>query len=615
MPKPYKLTKPCPIPPCTKIEDVDGTPHVRVKVRGKLTLCKVSKDGTKYLQPSKRWYFDIRDRNGTVTRVKGYADLKATEQHAADLARKAERRQSGFSDPAEEHIRRPLADHLKDYAAHLETKGGTAKHTRETVTRITAILSGCGFAFPPDLDAGKISVWLADQRRPGQFVEIPAGDAFSSSTVAKLLGVTVDAVRRFVARHRLPTVNQGPARKLLRASVEAIAERTTKGVAPNTVNHYIRAVRGFTRWLVRTKRIGSNPLDTLQLVNATTDVRRARRELAVDELLALLSDTRASKRTFRELTGEDRFFLYLVAAGTGFRSNALANLTPADFALDVDSPTVTLPARFNKSRKTKVQPLPADVAAELRDYLTGKPTNSPVWGGTWAKGHAGAEMLRRDLEAVGIPYAVEGPDGPEYADFHALRHTFLTMLGRHGVDLRTAQELAGHSTPLLTARYSHRRLHDLAGAVDKLPNLVPTSPDAQGEKIPLRSTGTEGAKGVVPGVVTGGMERHQSALKYTFGIVGGTSDLSTQPLEMTGAGASQHRPASICTEVGDLGFEPRLTESESVVLPLHQSPNFRDSARLTWTIISLVNFLDKSGTSDENRVLASFRSEFVIEIR
>ena len=215
------------------------------------------------------------------------------------------------------------------------------------------------------------------------------------------------------------------------------------------------------------------------------------------------------------MTGEDRFHLYLVAAGTGFRANALANLTPADFDLG-DAPAVTMAARFAKNRKTKVQPLPADVAAALRGYLDGKPATALIWGGTWASGCTGAEMLRRDLEAVGIAYAVEGPDGPEYADFHSLRHTYLTMLGRHGVDLRTVQELAGHSTPLLTARYSHRRLHDLAGAVDKLPNLVPTAgPDAA--EIPLRSTGTEGAKeygvcpsyavvpGVVPGVVTGGI--------------------------------------------------------------------------------------------------------------
>jgi hypothetical protein len=82
---------------------------------------------------------------------------------------------------------------------------------------------------------------------------------------------------------------------------------------------------------------------------------------------------------------------------------------------------VTLPARFAKNRRTKMQPLPANVAAALRDYLTGNPADAPVWGGTWARDHRGADMLRIDLDAAGIPYAVDGPDGPEYADFHSLR--------------------------------------------------------------------------------------------------------------------------------------------------------------------------------------------------
>src|SRR5439155_1016678 len=81
--------------------------------------------------------------------------------------------------------------------------------------------------------------------------------------------------------------------------------------------------------------------------------------------------------------------------------NALANLTPADFDLTSADPTVTLPARFNKSRRVKVQPLPADVAAALRDYLGGKAAGVPVWAGTWRS--KAAEMLRADLEAVGIP--------------------------------------------------------------------------------------------------------------------------------------------------------------------------------------------------------------------
>src|SRR5207247_1875980 len=106
------------------------------------------------------------------------------------------------------------------------------------------------------------------------------------------------------------------------------------------------------------------------------------------------------------------------------------------------------------------------------------------------------------LEAAGIAYAVEGPDGLEYADFHSLRHSFLTLGGRSGIDLRTLQELAGHSKPELTARYSHRRLYDLAGAVDKMPNLVPPTSEAM-EAAELRRTGTDDAAGVPPGVPDG----------------------------------------------------------------------------------------------------------------
>src|SRR5437588_865899 len=84
-------------------------------------------------------------------------------------------------------------------------------------------------------------------------------------------------------------------------------------------------------------------------------------------------------------------------------------------------------------------------------------------------GFRAAAMLRIDLAAAGIPYAVDGPDGPLFADFHALRHSYITLCGRAGIDLRTLQELAGHSTPVLTARYSHRHLDDLAGAVGRLP--------------------------------------------------------------------------------------------------------------------------------------------------
>ena len=238
--------------------------------------------------------------------------------------------------------------------------------------------------------------------------------------------------------------------------------------------------------------------------------------------------------------------------------------------IEIGRPTVPSwrAARFAKNRRTKVQPLAADVAEALRDYLDGKPAAALVWGGT-GRGKA-AEMLRADLEAVGIPYAVEGPDGPEHADSHALRHSFLTLGGRSGIDLRTLQELAGHSTPTLTARYMHVRLRDAAGAVDRMPNLVPIAgPTVDAAAIPLRMTGTEGANtdnlvrsGVVPGVVTGGAEGHQSASSGTIRVVGGKSDDVSQPLEMQGAGTSQHRPAS-----------PGIASSKWAVPGLNRGPS------------------------------------------
>ena len=544
MPKPFRVYSPRPLPAAAEIIDRKGTPHVRVILRGKATLCRLTKDGTKYLRPSKRWYFKLRDTNDRVRRVKGFSDLKATEQYAAKLERKAARIKAGYIDPAEEHVLRPLADHLREYADTLRAKGDMEKHVRDTVARCSALFAGCGFVLPLDVDAGKAAEWLVHRRRDGSPIELPAGDAFRPSEAAALLGISKSALNRSLKRHGLTATGEGKARRVPRASVETLAVGAARGVGPATTNHFVRAVRGFFAWLVQAKRIGSSPLESLTLANTAMDVRRTRRELTADELRRLFAATRESGRTFRGLTGTDRFTLYLTAAGTGFRANALANLTPADFDLADAGAVVTLPARFNKSRKPKTQPLPADVAATLRDYLAGKPSNSPVWGGRWAKDCRGAEMLRGDLTDTGIPYAVEGPDGPEYADFHALRHSFLTLGGRSGIDLRTLQELAGHSDPKLTARYTHRRLYDLAAAVDKLPDLVPDSPEADASAISLRSTGTEPARGVPPGVPPGHISPHHSASFSNLRIVNASGSENEKSPELRGKDTVSHRSAS-----------------------------------------------------------------------
>ena len=75
------------------------------------------------------------------------------------------------------------------------------------------------------------------------------------------------------------------------------------------------------------------------------------------------------------------------------------------------------------------------------------------------------------MKAAGIPYTDH--DGKDY-DFHALRHQFITELSRAGVSLKSAQELARHSKPELTANvYTHLTLRDSAADVEKM-GSIPT---------------------------------------------------------------------------------------------------------------------------------------------
>ena len=86
---------------------------------------------------------------------------------------------------------------------------------------------------------------------------------------------------------------------------------------------------------------------------------------------------------------------------------------------------------------------------------------------------ATAETKKADPESGGIHYVVQGRDGPEYADFHSLRHSYVSMLARSGIAPKLAVELARHSDIRLTMnRYAHVTLQDRAEAVRNLPSVL-----------------------------------------------------------------------------------------------------------------------------------------------
>jgi integrase len=498
-------------------------------------------------EESRKWYGEYRDADGHLQRVPLAVDKKAARQELARLEKEAELTRRGLADPArEEQARRPLAEHLEDFGRHLAAKGAGKKHAGEVKTRVNKILDGCRFTTLADIAPGPVVEFLGGllKKTPELPPLDPSRDTYSLKELAALIGVKPGSVGPLVRRHRLPARGRGRARRFPRETALALRARAAEPVGPRTVNAYLAALKSFTRWLAgqRPPRLPSDPLAGLTGWNEAEDVRHARRALSPAELVELLRAAEASPKTFRGLTGRDRHFLYLCAMGTGFRASELANLLPSSFALDAEPPVVVCRAGYAKNGKTATQPLPAEIALALRGYLDGRPAGLPVWGGTWTNDGQGSTLLRIDLDAAGIPYAVEGPDGLLYADFHALRHSYIALLDRAGLTLKQAMQLARHSDPKLTmAVYGRATLNDLGAALDRLPELVTAPPQAAA----LRLTGTDngsGESGLVTGRVTGasggkGREPSQPVASVLSGE--GEAD-GAEPRKMLGSDVSGH---------------------------------------------------------------------------
>ena len=383
----------------------------------------------------------------------------ASQQRLNELIREAERAAAGLVDPFADQRKRSLTDHVADFRQHLESKGGSTQHVSMTVSRIESTFAGCGFKLLGQLDSDKVSNWLKQRRDESNDTQNREANA---------------------------------------------AKLKPFGIASS--NHHLVAVKSFGNWLVRSRRLERNPFAHLSRLNAKVDVRVERRALDSAELSRLIEATEHSATTFRGLSGPDRSALYVMAAMTGLRANELASLTALSFDFHANPPTVKVEAASEKAGRGATLPLHPFAADKVSKLLASRQRASvtpkiklpaeSLWPGTWST--RAAEMFRRDLDKSRSIWLAEvekiaeelqqrtdssflkpqNANG-EIADFHALRHTFITMLASSGVHPKVAQQLARHSTITLTMdRYSHARLVDLNSAVENLPSLAsPPKPE------------------------------------------------------------------------------------------------------------------------------------------
>jgi len=377
--------------------------------------------GRKVKAKSKKWWGRFRDEDGVEKRVPLATYKNAAQAMLNELVKKVERKATGLLDPFDEHRKRPLRQHLADFVAYLKNKGSSADHVATTGQRVRAVLDQCKFDRMDRISASRVQAFLSDLRATGR-------SAASS-------------------------------------------------------NHYLRAIKMFTRWLVKDRRAAEDRLAHLSQMNVDADRRRIRRPLSIEEFARLLQAT-ASGPSIQNIPGPDRVVLYIVATYTGYRRNEIGSITRRSFDFESAPPTLTVDAGYSKRRRRDVLPLRVDFAEQIQQWLAGKPSaagEEPLFD--VAEKHT-AEMLRKDLARAGIPYV---DDCGHYADFHALRKTFITNLSRVGVSPKMAQLLARHSDINLTMNtYTMLGVHDQASAVEALPPI----PQVAGSREPLRATGS-----------------------------------------------------------------------------------------------------------------------------
>jgi len=390
--------------------------------------------GKKVTTKSKKWWGQYKAADGIVRRKSLSIDRMAAQAMLNELVKRVEREKAGLVDPTEDQRKRPLSEHLAEFERHLGNKGSTEKYVDESMRMLKAIVKDRKWRTIADISASDVIDFLSGLRR--------------------------------------------------------------KDRSAQTCNNYLTIAKHFVHWLVRDRRTPFNPLTHLSRMNVRTDRRHDRRAFSQDEFRRLLQAAESGKPV-EGISGPDRAMIYTLAAWTGFRRGEIGSLTKRSFSLDSSPATVTVEACYSKRRREDTQVLHPDVVKRIKAWFETKkrlgpstvlfPISNRVPGGV---NRRTSKMIERDLMAARDKWLDEAKTDEDlkerlesdflcycnhddlYADFHSLRHLFITNLERAGVTPKMAQTLARHSDIRLTLGvYTHVELHDQTAAIESLPGL------------------------------------------------------------------------------------------------------------------------------------------------
>lgn len=238
-----------------------------------------------------------------------------------------------------------------------------------------------------------------------------------------------------------------------------IADLHRSEIARSSIARKLATLRSFFRYLCREGVVQANPA---RLVSTPKLAKRLPAHLSVDEVDRLLGSPGG-----QDAQGvRDRAILELFYA-SGIRLSELVGL---------DLNSLDLRERFVKVRgkgnKERIVPIGSKAVTALRRYLDRRKESIavPAWGRLGPQAlflnRFGGRLSARSMARILLKYLKRSGLGPKITP-HGLRHSYATHLLEAGADLRTIQELLGHSRLSTTQRYTHLNLDHLMEVYDK----------------------------------------------------------------------------------------------------------------------------------------------------
>ena len=220
-----------------------------------------------------------------------------------------------------------------------------------------------------------------------------------------------------------------------------LAQRSRHGLSQSSVARCMSTIRNFYRFLNRTRGISNAVIKTIRSPRPKKLIPKPLDSYQAKDLLATIKETKGEPWLIaRDLA------LFSLLYGCGLRIAEGLSLNDADVK-DLDTVRVT-----GKGNKQRIVPVLPSVGESIENYLNLRPfqysPNDALFRGLRGKRLNPGVVQRRMRElrkTLGLP---------ETATPHALRHSFATHLLSAGGDLRTIQELLGHSSLSTTQRYT-----------------------------------------------------------------------------------------------------------------------------------------------------------------